>query len=75
MEKHQNNDDKSVEETLRRARELYLEGIEAWKRDDRARAMTLYAESAELDPAGPGAHALEMTRDIMNFFDPSQLNP
>ncbi len=62
-------------DSLKRARELYLAGVEAWKHDDRARAMTLYAESAELDPTGPGAHALEMARDIMNFFDPSQLNP
>ena len=65
----------SVDEIRKKARELYMEGVEAWKRDDRARAMTLYGESAELDPSGPGAHALEMTRDIMNFFDPSQLNP
>ena len=75
MEKHQNINPNSAASAREKARELYEEGMRAWKLDNRARAMTLYAESAELDPDGPGAHALEMTRDIMNFFDPSQLNP
>lgn len=58
-----------------KALELYSQGAQAWKAGDRAAAMSLYAQSAELDPDGPGAHALEFTQDIMNFFDPNQLNP
>lgn len=57
------------------ARRLYEEGAEAWKRGHRGVAMTLYAESAALDPDGPGATALAMSNEIMDFFDPNQLNP
>lgn len=75
MDKYQNITPERTEENIRRAEELYEEGKLAWKKGDRGRAMSLYAEAAELDPDGPGAHALEMSRDIMDFFDPSQLNP
>ena len=62
-------------EDKEKAREFYNLGAEAWKNGDMAKAMTLYAESAELDPEGPGAKALEMANEIMSFFDPNQLNP
>ena len=55
--------------------ELFHSGAKAWKEGDRATAMTLYAESAALDPDGPGKHALDMANEIMDFFDPNQLNP
>ena len=38
-------------------------------------AITAYERSAALDPEGPGATALEMTRDIMDFYDTNQFNP
>jgi len=41
----------------------------------RAAAITAYERSAALDPEGPGATALEMTRDIMDFYDTNQFNP
>lgn len=58
-----------------RARQLYEQGADAWQKGDRAAAMTLYAESAELDPDGPGARALEMSNRIMAFYDKNQFNP
>lgn len=72
MDKNQKNTD---ENSRLRARQLYEQGAEAWKYGDRAKAMTLYAKSAEIDPEGPGVQALKMTNEIMDFFDPNQLNP
>lgn len=60
---------------IEKARELYLQGQQAWKDGQKARAMTLFGESVALDPEGPGKTALEMCRKIMSFFDPNQLNP
>lgn len=57
------------------AQKLFQLGAEAWKKGDKAKAMTLYAESAEILPDGPGAMALKMAQEIMDFFDPNQLNP
>ncbi len=58
-----------------RAVELYRQGAELWRNGDRAGAISAYTESASLDPHGPGATALEMTRSIMNFYDTNQFNP
>ena len=55
--------------------ELYRRGQRAWQHGDRAAAITAYERSAALDPEGPGATALEMTRDIMDFYDTNQFNP
>lgn len=55
--------------------ELYRRGRCAWQHGDRAAAITAYERSAALDPEGPGATALEMTRDIMDFYDNNQFNP
>lgn len=46
-----------------------------WKLGDRAGAISAYEDSAQEDPEGPGALLLQHTREIMNFFDPNQLNP
>ncbi len=54
---------------------LYCEGRKAWQRGDRAAAITAYEKSAALDPCGPGATALVMARDIMDFYDTNQFNP
>ena len=54
---------------------LYGEGRKAWQRGDRAAAITAYEKSAALDPCGPGATALIMVRDIMDFYDTNQFNP
>lgn len=75
MEKHQKYNESETQKGQTEAEKLYREGVEAWRRGERGRAMSLYAESAELDPDGPARHALEMADDIMSFFDPNQLNP
>ena len=59
----------------KRAQNLFQEGAKAWQQGERGKAMTLYAQSAELDPEGPGTHALKMAQDIMAFYDTNRLNP
>ena len=58
-----------------KAEALYEQGARLWREGDVKGAMTLYAQSAELDPDGAGATALEMARSIMDFRDESRLNP
>lgn len=62
-------------DTHAQAVELYRRGRRAWQHGDRAAAITAYERSAALDPEGPGATALEMTRGIMDFYDTNQFNP
>lgn len=54
---------------------LYLLGRIAWKRGQKSRAISFYAEAAGLDPAGEGATALEQARAIMDFFNKDLYNP
>lgn len=54
---------------------LYLRGRIAWKRGDRAAAISAYNAAAEADPEGPGAIALEQARAIMDFFNHDLYNP
>lgn len=69
------NDHKNIAQNKQDAIKLYEQGAEAWQRGDRGLAMTLYSRSAELDPDGPGVQALQMSRDIMDFYDTNQFNP
>ena len=72
MNKVQKNiDDNSKEQ----ARLLYESGAREWKAGNTAKAISLYSQSAQLDPDGPGAQALQMSREIMDFFDKNQYNP
>lgn len=58
-----------------KAVQLFELGAQAWKEGDRAKAIALYTESAQIDPEGPGAQALQMTQRIMDFYDKQQFNP
>lgn len=58
-----------------RACATYLLGRVAWKRGLKARAISLYADAAALDPAGDAVVALEQAREIMGFFNKDLYNP
>lgn len=62
-------------EDVSHARQLYEQGRKYWQCGDRARAISAYEASAALDPSGAAATALEMMRDIMDFYDTNQFNP
>lgn len=54
---------------------LFQKGKLLWKEGKRAEAMSWYIKSAEINPVGPAARAIEMSRDIESYFNPDLLNP
>lgn len=54
---------------------LFMLGRIAWKRGDKAGAISLYEQAVDVDPASEAAVALEQARNIMNFFNKDLLNP
>lgn len=57
------------------AQALFARGKLYWRTGNRQAATTDYARSAALNPDGPASRALEMARDIENFFNRDLLNP
>ena len=55
---------------------LYYElGREAWKSGLKAVAISAYEHSTAIDPQGPAAPALEMARNVMDFYHRDLYNP
>ncbi len=52
-----------------------MRGRLLWKLGRKADAMSDYAAAADLDPSSPAAAALEMARDIMDFYNHDLYNP
>jgi predicted negative regulator of RcsB-dependent stress response len=57
------------------AKEHYERGKAFWAQGKRGEAITEYNTAVSLDANSPAATALELIYDIMDFFDPNQLNP
>lgn len=53
----------------------FLKGKALWKTGDKGAAISEYEHASQLDPESPATHALEMARDIMDFFNPDIFNP
>lgn len=53
----------------------YRRGRLRWQLGDRAGAISDYEHAAAADPSSPAVAALQMTRQIMDFFNPDLLNP
>lgn len=53
----------------------YAEGRRLWAQGRHGEAITEYNRAVGLDPESPAAVALKMANEVMDFFDPSQLNP
>lgn len=58
-----------------KAEAYYLLGRIAWKKGDKAGAITHYGEAVDADPHSEAAVALEQARDIMDFFNKDLYNP
>lgn len=58
-----------------RAWALYMKGRIAWKRGQKSRAMSFYAEAAGLEPESEAATALEQARRVMDFYNKDLYNP
>ena len=54
---------------------LFMLGRIEWKLGHKSRAISLYAQSAELEPDGSAATALEQARQIMDFYNKDLYNP
>jgi lipopolysaccharide biosynthesis regulator YciM len=50
-------------------------GKQFWANGERGKAITEYNTALSLDPNSPAKTALEIINQIMDFFDPNQLNP
>lgn len=53
----------------------YLRGRIAWRRGDKAAAISAYEKAAAADPEGPAPIALDQARQIMNFYHRDLYNP
>lgn len=53
----------------------FMRGRAYWKLQDYARAVTDYEHALAINPDSPAAAALELARDVINFYNPDLLNP
>ena len=53
----------------------FLRGKAHWKLGSHALAITDYQHAVAINPDSNARHALEMSQDIINFFNPDLLNP
>lgn len=53
----------------------FLRGRAFWRLGQKGKAISDYEQAAALDPESPAKHALEMARDVMDFFNPDLYNP
>lgn len=67
--------DRNIEEDPDNPLWWYLRGKAYWRMERMAEAVSDYQEAAHLDPSSPAVHALEMARDVLNFYNPDLLNP
>lgn len=54
---------------------LYLRGRLNWKLGRKGEAISDYSAAVALDPHSPAAAALDMARQVMDFFNPDLYNP
>lgn len=57
------------------ARLYFLRGKVNWRLDRRGEAITDYEHAVALDPESEAAAALELSRGIMDFYNPDMFNP
>ena len=53
----------------------YCLGRVLWKFDRRSEALSAFPAAVRLNPDSPARHALEMGRDVFDFYNPDLLNP
>lgn len=67
--------DRNIEEDASNSLWWYLRGKVYWRMQKHTDAISDYEEAVHLDAHSPAVHALEMARDVMNFYNPDLLNP
>ena len=66
---------KLLKENNNSAELLFVRGKLMWKLGHKADAMSDYAAAAQIDPASPAVTALEMARNVMDFYNKDMYNP
>ncbi len=54
---------------------FYQRGRLMWKLGNKTDAMSDYGRAVELDPKSPAAAALDLAREVMNFYNKDLYNP
>ena len=54
---------------------FYRRGRLLWKLGRKTDAMSDYGRAVEIDPQSPAATALDMAREVMNFYNKDMYNP
>lgn len=54
---------------------LFERGKLQWKQGRKKEAMSDYAAAAQIDPESPAVTALEMARNVMDFYNRDMYNP
>lgn len=67
--------DREIEAHPDRAELWYTRGRVYWRMGQKGKAITDYEEAAHLDPESPAKMALEMSHDIMDFYNKDLYNP
>ncbi len=57
------------------AETLYLLGRLNWKKGNIAKAISYFEEASILEPGGEATQALEMAREVMDFYNKDMYNP
>lgn len=53
----------------------YLRGMIHWRMQNHSAAVSDYEHALALNPQSDARHALELARDVFNYFNPDLLNP
>ncbi len=67
--------DLAIEQDVDDAELWYERGRVYWRLGRKGDAISDYEEAVFLDPESPAKHALQLARDVMDFYNPDLLNP
>lgn len=67
--------DRAIEQDAADAELWYERGRVYWRLGRKGDAISDYEEAVYLDPESPARHALQLARDVMDFYNPDLLNP
>lgn len=52
-----------------------MRGQLLWRLGENAKAMSDFAHAVQINPDSPAKAALDLTRSVMDFYNPDMLNP
>ena len=64
-----------ITENTRDDEAFFLRGKLSWRQQNYAAAVTDFETAVSLNPESGARHALELARDVFDFYNPDLLNP